>query len=962
MGWPWQRKEKQAQSEPVLEPLSDRQYEQLFLALLKDVEEGRSLQQLQARLGGRQQDSSFVSWLRRFGRSRLENPAAHVALGQQMVALAEVELGPLSVLSGEIGKQLLTQDAAPRSEALSDEPQPAQVIDEETTTEEITRRADFYFQQGKESYYQGDLRGAITAYNKALDINPYLYGVLVNKGVSLAQLGLYDAALVVYNQALGNKPDDYIVLTNKGGLLAKLGNYEAAITLYNQALTIESDDYVTLYNKGIALVELGQYEEAIAIYDQVLETKTDLHEVFYNKGIALASSRQYEAAIAAYDQSLEIKPDKRSALVNKGIALANLGGQYEAAIMAFDQALSINPDDHGTWINRGVAVSKSIRCNTSITFSLPALLRHESLDKRGYEGRIACYTIGLRHVHKDKDPEGWGLLHHEKGRAHYFHSRSLANASIYLAQATDAYGKALATLTAFPTRHLAVCQDAIRAYLGLNKAEIANQYREEGLQLFRQLLNEAPTLSAKRRLETQFSGFSQLQVDTLLKTNSPNTALETAERYKNRTLTWLLDTWKEQTISPSWADMQTLLTPSTAAIFWHLSSDTLTTFLLSSDSADPQVISTASAEAFNQWNKDWQQRYQTYRKKSKATDDTDTERDRPNHPWRLNLSKDLQTLSEILNISRIETALTDCDYLILIPHRQLHQLPLHALFTDAFITTYLPSIQAGLTLQHKARQKSQSTSPPHPALLLETPASNRYEPLIFAEVETALIAYLCQQSDQQPTLIDSAQAHNQTLIATLQQPHCLFHFTGHAAHDYRHPQNSALALIGEDTLSAAEVATLPLKTYGLVTLAACETAVAGQENLETDYVGLSSAFLTAGAAQVISTLWTVDSQSNAWLMVNFYQRYLTGTSASLALHQAQQWLRTATYTQLADWLASLNTPSFCQHCTADEDETLVGKIGEYRDKSRDLDLSQTPYANPYYWAAFTLTGYHHESE
>jgi len=44
MGWPWQRQEKQAEREPRLEPLSDRKYEQLFLALLKDVAEGRSRQ------------------------------------------------------------------------------------------------------------------------------------------------------------------------------------------------------------------------------------------------------------------------------------------------------------------------------------------------------------------------------------------------------------------------------------------------------------------------------------------------------------------------------------------------------------------------------------------------------------------------------------------------------------------------------------------------------------------------------------------------------------------------------------------------------------------------------------------------------------------------------------------------------------------------------------------------------
>ncbi len=47
MGWPWQRQEKQT-SEPVLEPLSDRQYQSLLFSLLEAVDLS---EQVRARLG-----------------------------------------------------------------------------------------------------------------------------------------------------------------------------------------------------------------------------------------------------------------------------------------------------------------------------------------------------------------------------------------------------------------------------------------------------------------------------------------------------------------------------------------------------------------------------------------------------------------------------------------------------------------------------------------------------------------------------------------------------------------------------------------------------------------------------------------------------------------------------------------------------------------------------------------------
>ncbi len=1006
--------------------LSDRQYEALFFSLLEIVE---SPEQVRARLGDRQRDRSFLSWLRRFGQTQLQNSANHEALAQQMVALAAVDLGVLSNLAGEIGEQLLAKAAEPPEEMPpADESSPSESANgENLLAAEQDERATFYHHQGKEAFYRGDFEGAITACNHALRFKPNWYEALSSKGASLGELGQYEKALTSYDNALRFKPDFHKALTgkgisldklerceeaitayddalrfkpdyheapyNKGVSLDNLGRYEEALTAYDQALTVKPDYHEALYNKGISLCNLGRYEEALTAYDDALRFKPDYHEAPYNKGVSLDNLGRYEEALTAYDQALTVKPDYHKALTNKGNSLCNLGryeeaitacgqaltvkpddhkaltnkgnsldklGRYEEAIAAYDQALTIKPDWHGAWINRGIAASSSVRCNTPVVFSLPISLQDQSLDQRGYEGQIACYTIGLKHVQESENLEGWGELYRQKGRAHYFHGRFRPDAQHYLEESINAYKEALTALPAFPTSHLAVLQDAIRAYLGLStKPAKASEYRRQGLEVFHQLLNDASTPTQKQRLEQKFSGFSQIQVDSLIREGNPTQALQTAERYKNCTLGWILDTWKEQITIPSWADMQTLLTPTTAAIYWHLSPDNLTTFLLTAEATEPQVISVVPADELKNWVKAWQQRYQTYRKKSKSEEGAAVERDRPNHPWRLSLRSDLQKLQEILNIPQLEASLSHCTHLLLVPHRELHLLPLHALFSKPFITTYLPSCQTGLTLKQK--QTSQPAPEQFPALLLETPENDELESLVFAEVETALVAHLCTQQGQSPAIVGSSQAHTATVVAALNHPHRLFHFTGHGAHDYRQPKKSALALTGTESLSAGEIVKLDLQPYDLVTLAACETAAVGQADPHTDYVGLASAFLAAGSTQVISTLWTVDSQSNAWLMVQFYQRYLTGTPAPLALHQAQHWLRTATYSALADWLESLNTQAFRQSCTSDEDETLLDTIGKLRQESATVKATHTPYADPYYWAAFTLTGYCHES-
>ena len=340
----------------------------------------------------------------------------------------------------------------------------------------------------------------------------------------------------------------------------------------------------------------------LAACDAVLSIEPDDYQALSNKAASLAELGRYEKAIAACDAAISIKPEHHQDLSNKGFSLAHLG-RYEEAIAACDAAISIKPEYHQAWLNRGTAASSSRFYQTSVIFSLPANLQDSSLDERDYKGEIACYTIGLRHVQPSQNPEGWGLLHYETGRAHYFHGRFLPNSHIYLAQAASAYKTALTTLTDFPQSHLAVLQDAIRAYLGLANLEKVKACREQGLEVFRQLLNNAESPAHRQHLEQKFSGFSQLQVDTLIRETNPTLALETAERYKNRTISWILDTWQEQISSPSWVEMKSLLASATAILYWHLSPDSLTTFLLTANTAEPIVISVQPIAELKTWLK-----------------------------------------------------------------------------------------------------------------------------------------------------------------------------------------------------------------------------------------------------------------------------------------------------------------------------------------------------------------------
>jgi len=73
----------------------------------------------------------------------------------------------------------------------------------------------------------------------------------------------------------------------------------------------------------------------------------------------------------------------------------------------------------------------------------------------------------------------------------------------------------------------------------------------------------------------------------------------------------------------------------------------------------------------------------------------------------------------------------------------------------------------------------------------------------------------------------------------------------------------------------------------LVVLSACDSA-AGVQLSGEGLTGLSHAFLSAGAKQVSSTLWSVDDEESNELMKDFYRGLLLeGLNAPAALRRSQ---------------------------------------------------------------------------
>lgn len=845
-----------------------------------------------------------------------------------------------------------------------------------------------YYQLTDNDYYQliyGLALHGLQRYEKALENfnyilkrNPQYQYAWHNKGVALTSLEQYSEALVSLEKAIEIDSNYSPFWISRAHVLIKLKKYEDALASYGKALNFDPNSDNTWEFRGFTLDDLGRYEEAIGNYDEAIRINPSFFRAWNNRGSSLNSLAQYEQALESFIQASQIDPQQPTAWLGQGDALYDLG-RFQEALEAYERTLNIDPSNPSVWISKGRVLRRQNLLHEAISACKKALSLNNQLpfawinlalamwDTQGFEAAIEKLDEPFYKLQPTSlnYPEICGRLYHWKGFVYYQEGRKREDCLGLWRKAANCYQMALKSFEQAELQedYLETLQSLTKVFLGLGQVEKAEVLLAEGTERLKRLLEpeKTPSSGKRRLLSLKFAGFDQLTVDRQIQAansllddetikTSLRAALETAEKGKNACLSWLLGALNH-TASLDYEAMQQLLTPKTAIAYWHLSPAALTTFVLKLGESAPILITQPSTNdrpgALQQllkleaWMKEWDDQYRDYRNKDKEQRNAD-------HSWRKDMTQRLferqeepGNLKEILNIAAIEPHLGGIEHLILVPHRDLHRFPLHALFSDRFTTSYLPSLQVGLNL--KERQPARTNC----LLSIENPTSDRSTPLEFARVESQIIS----QTFQNVNLIQETEATQRSVMDALNEGYNVLHFSGHGSHHPENPQRSELLLAGADGLTLQEICQCDLTRYDLISLSACETGLTTHQSIATEYVGLVSGFLYSGAAQVISTLWVVESAVSALVMIEFYRRRSVRSDV-IALAETIQWLKGLTRSSFAAWHAErlAELPStLSRERRARIKRTLDHALARWGTIEQDI-------RNPYSWASFTLSG------
>jgi len=761
------------------------------------------------------------------------------------------------------------------------------------------------------------------------------------------------------------------------------------------------------------------YKAALQVYTKEKFPKDwawtlNLLGTVYHDRLRDNQEKNLEKAICCYKAALQVYTENK---FPQGWADTNnnLGNAYcqriqdnkednlELAIVCYKSALAtytLHQDKFTQeWIitqnNLGNAYSNRIRGNS----------------KENIELAIGSYQAALEICLLEVFPEEWATLRNNLGNAyrHCTKNNKIENLEVAIHCYLDALK--VRTLSNFPKYHAVTQFNLGITYQDAQQFDNSYSAFAAAIETVESLRSEIIYGSRKeedrQRLAEQWNKLYQRMVEVCLELGYYDQAIEYAERSKTRNLVELIFTRDTNTIfctkifrqleqlrheissgqyqlQTATADNPTALAQHlqqlrkqrnqlqdsympigygfnfekfqatvddrTAIIEWYITGTQILTFIITRQSPGIKVwpSTPADLQALIAWNDEYLQ---------------DLKQNRPH--WQKQLPNRLKTLAEILHLDEILTLIPEtCNQLILIPHRFLHLFPLHALpLADGTYLLDCDRCRAGLRyapscqlLQLTQKQKRSDFSR---LFAIQDPEQN----LLFANSVVETIRHYFPEN---PQILVGEEATKETLNNAinadfLRLAHCLL-FSGHGVFNYESPLQSCLKLANNTRLTLGEIFSMNLSQCSLVTLSACETGLADPTSISDEYISLPSGFLFAGTPRVVCSLWEVSSISTTLLIREFYKNLFENFRTHqnldfvLALNKAQKWLRELTSEQ-------------CEEIVRDEIEPQVEEIikqlpGKRRRYQASLDAAfkgicdrqPHPFASPYYWAAFTVTG------
>jgi tetratricopeptide (TPR) repeat protein len=246
-------------------------------------------------------------------------------------------------------------------------------------------KAEIYASLANAYNWKGTHKAAITACNKALEINPDIANAHYDLGFAYREEGNREQAdkeFALYEELL-KKEGEYIEIPEKPitediekfvkpeDTSLKIDTFKSEKALDKMPDLTGADKIAQkasiekLLRKGAVFYDEGKIDDAIDAFKEALEIDSEESEAHYYLGNAYADKEMFDEAIAMYKNAVEYNPEFVDAYLNLSMLYLDMD-LIDEAISLCKHAVSTNPNDAFLCFHLGEAYAMNLQYKEAI--------------------------------------------------------------------------------------------------------------------------------------------------------------------------------------------------------------------------------------------------------------------------------------------------------------------------------------------------------------------------------------------------------------------------------------------------------------------------------------------------------------------------------------------------------------------------------------------------------------------
>ncbi len=201
---------------------------------------------------------------------------------------------------------------------------------------------------------KGDNQGALSDFNRAIELMPEFHEAYNNQGIALFNLGRINESLASFTKAVELDSTYTDAFCNRGIVRAKTNDPGGSISDLTRTLRIDPDYLKAYTGRAEAKIMISDFNGAVSDCDKALSLNANFADAYSVKAFAYYNQGKYPESITNYSKAIEMVPQNLNNYHNRGAAFF-YSANYVNAIKDMNVVVQNNPEQGVSYYIRGMS-------------------------------------------------------------------------------------------------------------------------------------------------------------------------------------------------------------------------------------------------------------------------------------------------------------------------------------------------------------------------------------------------------------------------------------------------------------------------------------------------------------------------------------------------------------------------------------------------------------------------------